>query len=444
MSGCCGGNTPIPAKSAERNGGCCGEAEQKPAETSGSCCGGAERKPAETSDGCCGGVERNAAETSGGCCGGAKRKPAETSDGCCGGAERKPAKTSDGCCGGAERNAAGAEADCCGSRGAVVIRSTTSQLTAADRWDHVLARWGFRRGEHRVAPGLYALGNPTPDSPVFVTANYTLSFDALRSSLPGMDGYILVLDTKGINVWCAAGKGTFGTDELVRRIEAADLKRIIRHRNLILPQLGAPGVAAHEVKKQSGFKVEYGPVRASDLPAYLQTHAANPGMRRVQFNLADRIVLIPIELVATMLPMLAAAVVAFLLGGWIAAFATALAFLAGVVLFPILFPFLPAKDFSVKGWILGLAAMLPVGWLAWAQAADSSWWVRAGSGLALLLILPPVTAFLSLNFTGSTPYPSRTGVKREIFAYILPMAVSLTAGVLLAIAAPVIKFAGRM
>src|SRR5512141_1655554 len=146
------------------------------------------------------------------------------------------------------------------------IKSTTSELTFSNIWDHILARWGIKRMEHRVEPGLYTLGNPTPTSPVFVTANYTLSFDALRSSLKGIDGYILVLDTKGVNVWCAAGKGTFGTDELVRRIEATRLREVVTHRRLILPQLGATGVAAHVVKQRAHFKVEYGPVRSADLP----------------------------------------------------------------------------------------------------------------------------------------------------------------------------------
>ena len=72
---------------------------------------------------------------------------------------------------------------------------TSSAISWADRWDHFLARWGYRRNEHKVEPGLYALGNPTLDSPVFVTANYTLSFDALRSALDGIDGTILVLNT---------------------------------------------------------------------------------------------------------------------------------------------------------------------------------------------------------------------------------------------------------
>jgi CO dehydrogenase/acetyl-CoA synthase delta subunit len=195
------------------------------------------------------------------------------------------------------------------------IHPTTGSLTAANHWDHFLARCRVNRSGHRVEPGLYALGNPTPDSPVFVTANYTLSFDALRSSLPGRDAYILVLDTQGINVWCAAGKGTFGTDDLVGRIEATALRDIVHHRTLTLPQLGAPGVAGHEVKKRTGFKVEYGPVRAADLPEYLTTGEATPDMRRVRFTLRDRLTLIPVELVGGVLLLLVAAGVGYLLGG---------------------------------------------------------------------------------------------------------------------------------
>ncbi len=295
------------------------------------------------------------------------------------------------------------------------IPSVTSRIAASDRWDHFLARWGANRDRHRVEPGLYALGHPTPDSPVFVTANYTLSFDALRSALAGSDAYILVLNTQGINVWCAAGKGTFGTDELVRRIEATQLHQVVRHRLLILPQLGAPGVAAHEVKKRSGFKVEYGPVRAADLPEYLKTHQATPEMRRVSFGLRDRLVLIPVELVYALIPLLVV--------GLLLRFPAAVAaILAGVVLFPTLLPWIPTHDFSTKGLILGEAVQLPFVAAALLSQPAPAWWVQVGQMLVYLLGLPAVTAYLALNFTGSTPFTSRTGVRREIFAYIPVMA----------------------
>jgi hypothetical protein len=320
------------------------------------------------------------------------------------------------------------------------IHSTTSTLSRADRRDHFLARWGYKRSEHRVEPGLYALGDPTPDSPVFVTANYTLSFDALRSALAGVDGYILVLNTYGINVWCAAGKGTFGTDELVRRIEATGLCDVVNHRKLILPQLGATGVAAHEVKKRSGFKVEYGPVRAADLPEYLKTRQATPEMRRVRFPLWDRLVLIPVELVGVLLPMLIAAVVLLLLLGPLAAAGAVATVLAGVALFPILLPWIPTRDFSSKGFILGGLVALPFALAAFLGSSDSSVWLQVGRALMYLLAMPPVTAFLALNFTGATTFTSKSGVRREMFAYIPVMAWTFGTGIVLTIAFTLHRF----
>ena len=182
------------------------------------------------------------------------------------------------------------------------IRRTTERVTFRNHLDHWLARFGVRRSRHRVEPGLYALGNPTGSTPVFLSANYTLSFDALRSALRGIDAYILVLDTRGVNVWCAAGKGTFGTEEIVSKIGETGLADIVSHRTLIVPQLGAPGVAAHEVKERTGFKVEYGPVRAEDLPEYLKTRKATPEMRKVEFKAGARAVLIPVEAVHMLLP----------------------------------------------------------------------------------------------------------------------------------------------
>ena len=87
------------------------------------------------------------------------------------------------------------------------VMKTTGRLVFSNYWDHALARWRVNRSGHRVAPGLYELGSPGPTSPVFVTANYTLSFDALRSALSDADAFILALDTHGVNVWCAAGEG---------------------------------------------------------------------------------------------------------------------------------------------------------------------------------------------------------------------------------------------
>jgi Na+(H+)/acetate symporter ActP len=248
-----------------------------------------------------------------------------------------------------------------------------------------------------------------------------------------MDCYILVLDTEGINVWCAAGKGTFGTDELVNRIEATSLHEVVKHRKLILPQLGAPGVAAHQVKQRSGFGVEFGPVLAKDLSEYLKTHKATPEMRRVDFTLRDRVVLIPVEVISVLLPMLIAAVILYFTGGLMASAGAAASILAGAVLFPILLPWIPTSNFSTKGFILGGLVALPFFLASIIGNPDQALWQRAGWAFAYLLALPPVTAFLTLNFTGATTFTSRSGVKREIFAYIPVMAWMFGGGIALSI-----------
>jgi hypothetical protein len=182
-------------------------------------------------------------------------------------------------------------------------------------------------------------------------------------------------------------------------------------------------VAAHKVKQRAHFKVEYGPVRAEDLPEYLKTRKATTEMRRVHFTLKDRITLIPVEFVATLLPLLLLIV--------IGAKGPAAAVLAGTVLFPILLPWIPTHDFSTKGFILGGIVALPFIASALLKSPDSDLWLRSAWALMYALLLPPITAYLTLNFTGSTTFTSRSGVRREIARYIPVMAWMFGAGVLL-------------
>lgn len=323
------------------------------------------------------------------------------------------------------------------------IHATDSTITFANRLDHFLARWGWKRENHRAEPGLYRLGNPDPDSPVFASANYTLSFDALRSALAGTDAWILVLDTKGINVWCAAGKGTFGTEELVRRIGCSGLSEMVSHRKIIVPQLGAPGISWPEVMRRSKFLVEYGPVRAKDLPEYLKTHKATPAMRRVEFPLKERLVLTPVEFVHTALPMVIIAAILWFLAGPVSALAAVSAVLTGTVLFPALLPYIPTQDFSTKGLILGLVIAIPFA-LSFGTNPTLPGWANAAGAAAALLIIPAVVAYFALNFTGCTTFTSRTGVRKEIFRYVPAMALMAGIGVVIGIALGISRLFGMI
>jgi hypothetical protein len=320
------------------------------------------------------------------------------------------------------------------------VPQIAASLTGTDRRGTWKARWGVGRMHYTVEPGLYALGDPHAQSPVLVTANYKMSFDELRSALPGRNAWILVLDTRGINVWCAAGKGTFGTTELVQRIEAGGLPRVVTHRELILPQLAAPGVAAHRVKKLTGFKVHYGPVRALDLPSFLDAAmTATPEMRRKTFTTWERTVLIPIELVGALKPAAWVFAAVFLLsglggargywenamhGGPVALLGLLSAIVAGAVLTPLLLPWLPGRAFSVKGFVVGL---LMAAALVLLRGFQLDQWPHRLEALAWLLLVPSVAAYLAMNFTGASTYTSLSGVKKEM-RWALPMQIAGSIG----------------
>jgi len=177
------------------------------------------------------------------------------------------------------------------------VLQVKTEWSRADLIGRIRARTTSFRMRYRIEPGLYAVGRPDAESPVMVTANYKLSFDCLRRELNGLDAWLLVIDTDGINVWCAAGKGTFGTAEVVNRIRSVELDKIVSHRRIILPQLGAPGVHAHIIQKAVGFRVFFGPVQARDIKAYLQAgFQATAEMRTIRFPLLSRLVLTPMEL----------------------------------------------------------------------------------------------------------------------------------------------------
>jgi hypothetical protein len=315
------------------------------------------------------------------------------------------------------------------------VPKVTSTLLWEDRWGTIKARWGVGRMQFTIDPGLYALGNPDHKAPVLVTANYKMSFDRLREALPDRNLWILVLDTKGINVWCAAGKGTFGTEELVNRVRTSGLSNVVSHRVLVLPQLSGPGVTAHRVKKLSGFKVVYGPIRARDLGAFLDLQMkADQDMRRQTFTVMERAVLIPVELVSALKAALYIAPVLFFLGGmtgpngfWadgvtqggVAVLALLSAIVAGAVLTPLLLPWLPGRAFSIKGLSVGFFMFILFTIL---RGSVLSNWSGRLEWLAWLLVIPAVTAYLAMNFTGCSTYTSLSGVKKET-RLALPMEI---------------------
>ena len=303
----------------------------------------------------------------------------------------------------------------------------SSEWSVKDQLGALRVRFSIGRGRYRIAPGLYRLGHPDRDSEVIVTANYKLSFDQVRKSLKGMDAWILVLETYGINVWCAAGKGTFGSEELIRRIKESQLELYTSRKHLIVPQLGATGISAKKVKEASGYTVKFGPVRAEDIQTYIASgYKKTRAERTVNFNIWDRFILTGVEVSNSLKYLLPAMLFVALLSGiypggyslalvreeglWAAMYLMA-AYLSGAFLAPVILPLLPFRHFGGKGMVAGV---LVFGLIVLAAPAN----FNILSMLGWFLLSGAVASYLTMNFTGASTYTSLSGVRKEMRIFV--------------------------
>jgi len=331
------------------------------------------------------------------------------------------------------------------SIGSKKIPQISTQWSFRDHINAFRCRATNFRNDFTVKPGIYCVGTPDETSTVIVTANYRYTFDVVRKKLENQNLWIIVLDTKGVNVWCAAGKGTFGTVELIKRIKNSSLKDIVNHKKIIVPQLGAPGISAHEVQRATGFKVLYGPVRIEDLPRYIKDNfKATREMRIMNFTFYDRLVVAPMELNPAIKkvwkPFLGIIILMGLTNKGIL-FEPALQYglplglsviagvLSGALLAPLMLPFLPFRSFALKGLFLGL--IISAG-LYYGTSLFQNYSILLI--IASLMIVTGLSSYLSLQFTGTTTYTNMSGVEKEIRLSLPLYGVTLFSTVVLIIA----------
>ncbi|KGK99763.1 copper oxidase [Methanococcoides methylutens] len=138
--------------------------------------------------------------------------------------------------------------------------------------------------------GLIKIGDPDINSPVILTCNYHLTVEGVKRAIKGIDVYLLVANSKGINVWCSATGGRFTNHDVISVLKTSGIEEVVGHRNVILPQLAATGVEAKIIKEKTGWEVIWGPVYAKDLPLFLKDHfIKTPKMREVEFPWKQRI-----------------------------------------------------------------------------------------------------------------------------------------------------------
>lgn len=248
----------------------------------------------------------------------------------------------------------------------------------------------------KVATGLYRIGRPDRDSPVLVTGNYDLTVRRLVKALDGrVDCWLLVTDSRGINVWCAAGGGHFTADAVIAGLKTSGVSAVVDHRALILPQLCANGVDGWRIRQETDWGVHWGPARAVDIPAYLaRGRKKSVEMRQVAFPLRDRL-----EMTTVMFFMYAFILLLPVLIFWRANFLLIYGLMASLAYFYGLFlPWIPGRDGLAKGAVL--AALTLAGLWIWSYAGGH---LAPVSLLNWSLGLGFLAFFIGAEFQGMSP-----------------------------------------
>ncbi|MFQ5420869.1 MAG: corrinoid protein-associated methyltransferase CpaM, partial [Anaerolineae bacterium] len=237
----------------------------------------------------------------------------------------------------------------------------------------------------KVKPGLYAIGQPDAKSPVLVTGNFDLTVRRVVKALDGRtDCWLLVADSAGINVWCAAGGGFFTAEKVIAAVNSAHLDQVVSHHALILPQLAANGVDGWKIRQETGWGVHWGPVKAADIPAYLAAHRKKTDeMRWVRFPLKERL-----EMVTATLGFYGLLILVPILIFWRPLFWPVTAALLGLSYFyTVVLPWLPGHDGLQKSVPLTVIALIGLGvWTAVIQPLPAHQlfnWAVALTGLSL-------------------------------------------------------------
>ena len=271
---------------------------------------------------------------------------------------------------------------------------------------------------HRAPTGLDRIGNPDRSSPVLLTGNFTLTVRRLRDVLNGFDAWLLVANSKGINVWCAAGGGHLTHHDVISVLRTSGIADRVDHRELMLPQLAATGVERRPIEASTGWRIHWGPARLEDLPEVLaRGGSVHHRERRMRFPLWERLEMASIWFLPIVVIL---GLGAWLVADWPAAAAVALLIVVTVVALFASLPRFPVTgshrwltfgSFALAGAAVGCATLAVANQLTPLRMTT----VGVAAVLAMLV--------LSIDLTGTTPlYPSTVNTRNGAPRIVLDVA----------------------
>jgi acetyl-CoA decarbonylase/synthase complex subunit gamma len=124
----------------------------------------------------------------------------------------------------------------------------------------------------QVSPGVYEINNPTADSPLLVTTNFSLTYFSVAGEVEGSGRptWLLIVDSEGMSVLTGWAAGKFDAEKIAKSVKQFDVPSKVAHQRIVIPGL-VSGISGELEEELPGWQILVGPREAIDIPTYLKT-----------------------------------------------------------------------------------------------------------------------------------------------------------------------------
>jgi acetyl-CoA decarbonylase/synthase, CODH/ACS complex subunit gamma len=166
--------------------------------------------------------------------------------------------------------------------GVYVAKYASAVVVNAVQKAHILPLLTWRQNVYtdpqkpiQVEPNLHAVGDVTPDSPVYVTTNFSLTYYTVQGEIETskIPSYILAVDTDGTSVLTAYAAGKLEPEKVAELLEKFDVANKVNHKKVVIP--GYVAVISGKLKEKSGWDVVVGPREASGIVSFAKANFAS-------------------------------------------------------------------------------------------------------------------------------------------------------------------------
>ncbi len=123
----------------------------------------------------------------------------------------------------------------------------------------------------QVDPKVYPIGDPTPESPVFVTTNFSLTYFMVSGEIEnsGISAHLVIADTEGQSVLTAWAAGKFDGEKIAKFIKDIKLEEQVKTRKIVIPGFVSQ-ISGDLEENLPGWEVIVGCQEASDIPSFIK------------------------------------------------------------------------------------------------------------------------------------------------------------------------------